>query len=92
MYINLLCLVDSCTLFLDIQEVTLLLGEYTLFARANLYYTTTRLHSYSSTIFVAHIRVYTHTVGCKRSFRQSMYAFSVKHSNISDGQFIVDSQ
>ena len=44
-------------LFLDIQVVTLLLGEYTLFAQGNLYYPTTRLHSYYfSTIFVAHER------------------------------------
>ena len=32
-------------LFFDLQVVTLLLGEYTLFARADLYYPTTRLRS-----------------------------------------------
>ena len=73
---------ESCSLFLDIQEVTLLLGKYTLFSSANLYYPTTRLSSYFSTIFVAHLRVYTHTMGCKRSFNircnSSFYLMSKK--------------
>ena len=46
--------IASCQLFFDIQVLTLLLGEYTLFARTNLYYLTTRLRSYFSIIFVAH--------------------------------------
>ena len=56
--------VASCSLFLDIQEVTMLLGECTLIARANLYYPTIRLRSYFSTIFVAYLRVYTCSMGC----------------------------
>ena len=59
--------VASCSLFLDIQEVTLLLVEYTLFALANLDYPTTRLRSYFSTTFVAHLLVYTDTMVCNRS-------------------------
>ena len=59
--------VDSRSLFFDVQEVTLLLRKYTLFARANLYYPTSRLCSYLSTIFAAHLRVYTRSMGCKRS-------------------------
>ena len=39
-----------------------------LFARANLCYPTTRIRSYFSTIFAAHLCVYTHTMGCKRGF------------------------
>ena len=35
--------VASRRLFFDIQVVTLLLGEYCFFARASLYYSTTRL-------------------------------------------------
>ena len=58
----------ACSLFFDVQEVTLLLGKFTLFAHANLCYPTSRLHSYFSTIFAAHLRVYRHTMGCKRSF------------------------
>ena len=49
--------------------MTLWRAEYTLFARANPYYPTTGLRSYFSTIFAAHLRVYTRTTGCKRSFR-----------------------
>ena len=60
-------LVASRSLFFDVQEVTLLLGKYTLFARANLYYSTTRLRSYFSAIFAAHLRVYTRMMGRKRS-------------------------
>ena len=60
--------VDSRSLFFDIQVLTLLLGKYTLFASANLCYPTTRLCSYFSTIFAAHICVYTRMMGCKRSF------------------------
>ena len=41
--------VASHSLFFDIQVVTLLLVENTLFVRANLYYPTTRLPSYFST-------------------------------------------
>ena len=68
--------VASSRLFLDIQEVTLLLGEYTLFAVENLHYPLTRLCSDFSTIFVALIRVYTRTMGCKKSFRY-MLAFII---------------
>ena len=39
-----------------------------LFAHANLCYPTTRLCSYFSTIFVAHLCVYTRRMGCKRGF------------------------
>ena len=35
---------------------------------ANLCYPTTRLRSYFSTIFAAHLRVYTRKTGCKRGF------------------------
>ena len=38
--------VTGHSLFLDVQVVTLLLGEYILFARSNLYYPTTRPRSY----------------------------------------------
>ena len=48
--------------------MTLFLEEYTLFVCANLCYPTTRLRSYFSTLFAAHLRVYTRTTGCKRSF------------------------
>ena len=34
---------SSRSVFFDVQVVTLLLAEYTLFTRANLYYPTTRL-------------------------------------------------
>ena len=44
----------SNSLFLDIQGVTLLLRQFTLFAHANLYYPTTSLRSDFSIIFVAH--------------------------------------
>ena len=54
-------------LFFDGQVLTLLLVEYTLFAHANLYYPTTRQSSYFSTIFAAHLRVYSCTMGCKKS-------------------------
>ena len=37
-----------------------------MFASANLCYPTTRLHSYFSTVFAAHLHVYTRTTGCKR--------------------------
>ena len=52
MYMHQMCGMSvSNSLFLDIQVVTLLLGEFTLFARANLYYPTTFifLNSISST-------------------------------------------
>ena len=53
--------VASYSLFLYNQEVTMLLEEYTLFAHANLYYPTTRLHScFFSTRLVAHLCVYIH--------------------------------
>ena len=43
--------------------MTLLLAEYTLSAHANLCYPTTRLHSYFSTIFAAHLLcIYTYDV------------------------------
>ena len=58
-------LVASSTLFLDIQVMTLLLREFTLFA--NFSYPTTRPQLYFSTIFVAHLHVYTPMMGCKRS-------------------------
>ena len=58
--------VASSSLFFDFQVVTMLLAEYTLFAHANLCYPITRLCSYFSTIFTAHLRVYTYTMGCKR--------------------------
>ena len=61
--------VASSSLLFDLQVVTLLLAEYILFARANLYYPTTRLRSYFSTIFAAHLHVYTRTLGCKRSLK-----------------------
>ena len=44
-------------LFFDIQVVTPLLGEFSLFASANLYYSTTRLCADFSTIFLAQLRV-----------------------------------
>ena len=59
--------VASSSLFFDLQVVTLLLAEYTLFVR-EICYPTTRLRSYFSTIFAAHLRVYTRTTGCKRGF------------------------
>ena len=65
-------LVASRSLFLDFQPVRLLLGQFTLFAHANLYYPTNRLRSYFSTIFVAHLPVYTRMMGCKRSFRSGV--------------------
>ena len=37
--------VANHSLFLDIPVMTLLLGEYNLFAHTNIYYPTTRLHS-----------------------------------------------
>ena len=46
--------VASRGLFLDIQALTLLLEQFTLLICVNLYYPTSRLHSYFSTIFVAH--------------------------------------
>ena len=61
----------NCSLFFDVQVMTLLLGKYTLFARANLNYPTTSLRSYFSTIFAAHLCVYTHSMGFKRSFRRT---------------------
>ena len=62
--------VASRSLFLDIHVVTLLLGQLTLFACANRYYPTTRLRTYFSTIFVGHLYVYTHTMGCERSLKE----------------------
>ena len=62
--------VASSSLFFDLQVVTLLLGKYTLFARANLCYPTTRLCSYFSPISAAHLRVYSRTMGCKRSLTE----------------------
>ena len=56
--------VASHCLFLDIQVATLLLGGFSLCARANLYYPTIRVFSYFSTIFVAHL-LYVH-LRCKR--------------------------
>ena len=50
--------VSSCNLFFDVQVVTLLLGKYTLFAHAHLCYPTTKLRSYFSTIFAAHVCIY----------------------------------
>ena len=51
--------VANRSLFLDIQEVTLLLGEYTLFARTNLYYPNTRLpHIFQQ--YSQHTYVYKH--------------------------------
>ena len=49
----------SRSLFLDIQVETLLLGEFSLLARANLCYPSSRL-LYVSTIFLAHLYVYTY--------------------------------
>ena len=60
-----------CNLFFDVQEVTLLLGKHTLFARANLCYPTTRLYSYFSTIFAACFHVC--TMGCKRNLSLVFY-------------------
>ena len=60
--------VASCVLFLYIQVVTFLLKEMTLFARANLCYPTTRPCSCFSIIFIAHLRVYTRTMRCKRIY------------------------
>ena len=50
--------VASRTLFFNLQVVRLLLAEYTLFACGNLCYPTTRVRSYFSTIFAAHLRMY----------------------------------
>ena len=61
--------IASPSVFYDVQVLTLLLGECTLFAHADLYYPTTRLLSYFSTIFAAHLRVYTGMMGCKGSYR-----------------------
>ena len=60
-------------LFFVLQVVTLLLAEYTLFACASLCYPNTKLRSYFSTIFAAHVRVYTRTMGCKRGFRSIIF-------------------
>ena len=38
--------VASCSLYFDIQAMTLLLGEFNYLAHANLHYTTTRPPSY----------------------------------------------
>ena len=61
--------VASRSLFFDVQILTLTLGKYTLFARANFCYPTARLRLYLSTVFAAHLLVYTRTTGCKRSLR-----------------------
>ena len=63
--------VTSSILFFDLQVVTLLLSKFTLFARANLYYPTTRLRSYFSTIFAAHLRVYIHTLDVREALSLS---------------------
>ena len=60
--------VAGCSLFLDVQVVTLLLGEFALSAHSDIYYPTTRQIQYFSTIFTAHLRVYTRMLGCKRIF------------------------
>ena len=67
---KLACTFSLCarSMFFDIQVVTILLNKFTLFVSANLYYPTTRPCLYISAIFAVHLRVYTHTVGCKGSF------------------------
>ena len=59
--------VARCSLFFDVQVLTLLSEKYFLFAHANLCYPTTMLRSYFSTIFAAHLCVYTRMMGCKRN-------------------------
>ena len=81
MLYNTLYQVASSRLFLDIQEVTLLLGEYTLFSVENLNYPSTRLCSYFTTISVAHVYVYTRTMGCKKSFRYMLACIVLMHVN-----------
>ena len=71
----------SRRLFFDVQVITLLLGEYTSFAHANLYYPTTRLRSYFSTIFAVHLHVYTRMLGCKRSFTTCLQLVSFKENH-----------
>ena len=68
-----LLLVASHSLFFNVNVVTLLLGEYTLFARANLCYPTTNLHSYFSTLFAAQIRVYARKMASMRSFKPFLH-------------------
>ena len=65
--------VAGCSLFLDIYFNTVqvsdtLFERIHVFASANLCYPTIRPCSYFSIIFAAHLRVYTRTMGCKRSF------------------------
>ena len=54
--------VASHSLYLDIQIVALLLEQFSLFARANLYYPTTRVCLYFSTVFWVHLRIHTLTI------------------------------
>ena len=68
MHIFLAC-TAARSMFFDVQVLTLLLEEFTLFASANLCYPTTSPCSYFSTIFAAHLRVYTRTMGCLRGLR-----------------------
>ena len=64
--------VASRILFLDIQVVILSLGEFSLFAHANLYHPTTRVCLYFSTILVAHLHVYTRTMLCRRGLSKQL--------------------
>ena len=61
--------VASRSLFLDVQVLTVLLGQVTLFAHA-ISTTPLTLSSKFSTIFVAHLRLYTSTTGCKRGLQE----------------------
>ena len=60
--------VASRSLFLDNHVVTHLLGEITIFVCKSPLPNSLRLNF--STIFIAHLCVYTHMMGCKRSFRE----------------------
>ena len=79
--------VASRSLFFDVQVLTLLSEKYTLFARANLCYPTTRLCSYFSTIYAAHLRENTRTIGCKRSLiYQNLNPLDIESNGEKNGQ------
>ena len=76
--------VVSRSLFFDVQVMTPLMGKYTLFARADLCYSTTRLRSYFVTIFAAHLCVCACTMGWKRSLRHLFH-----YSNLPANRFLI---
>ena len=71
--------VASCSLFLDIQLLTLLLGECTLFACPKFYYPTTMFIFFTNMCNIL-VCIYTHTIGCKRSL--------ILIQNVGDMQWI----